>query len=161
MTRAGLDDLDPQPGCHRAYTQPSYDCFVTAVAISRGVRRCRKRKSTMKCWPIPGTWSRNCQRESPSSKRAIQGTQCISCAPARWKLRDGKVIAAVGPKGIFGEMALIDGSPRSANAHARTDCSLVAVNERGFVFLVTETPYFAVNVMRTLAERLRAMNALI
>ncbi len=75
--------------------------------------------------------------------------------------RDGNVVATVGPKGIFGEMALIDGSPRSADAYAKTDCSLVAVNERGFVFLVTETPYFAINVMRTLADRLRAMNSLI
>lgn len=75
--------------------------------------------------------------------------------------RDGNVVATVGPKEIFGEMALIDGSPRSADAYAKTDCSLVAVNERGFVFLVTETPYFAINVMRTLADRLRAMNSLI
>ena len=58
-------------------------------------------------------------------------------------------------------MALIDGSPRSADAYAKTDCSLVAVNERGFIFLVTETPYFAINVMRTLADRLWAMNSLI
>lgn len=75
--------------------------------------------------------------------------------------RGGNVVATVGPRGIFGEMALIDGSPRSADAYAKTDCSLVAVNERGFIFLVTETPYFAINVMRTLADRLRAMNSLI
>ena len=75
--------------------------------------------------------------------------------------RDGKVVATIGPRGIFGEMALIDGSPRSAGARAKTDCELVAVNERGFIFLVTETPYFAINVMRTLADRLRAMNAFI
>ncbi|MEM8744004.1 MAG: cyclic nucleotide-binding domain-containing protein [Pseudomonadota bacterium] len=75
--------------------------------------------------------------------------------------REGKVVATVGPKGMFGEMALIDGSPRSADASAKSDCELVAVNERGFIFLVTETPYFAINVMRTLADRLRAMNTFI
>ena len=85
----------------------------------------------------------------------------IVCAGEVEIKRGGNVVATVGPRGIFGEMALIDGSPRSADAYAKTDCSLVAINERGFIFLVTETPYFAINVMRTLADRLRAMNSLI
>jgi len=72
--------------------------------------------------------------------------------------RDGKIIETLGAGGIFGEMALIDGSPRSANAHAKTDCVVAPINEKIFLFLVHETPYFAIAVMRTLAERLRRMN---
>jgi CRP/FNR family cyclic AMP-dependent transcriptional regulator len=75
--------------------------------------------------------------------------------------RDGKVIANVGHNEIFGEMALVDGSPRSATAGASNNGKLVAVNERGFIFLVSETPYFAINVMRTMADRIRTMNQLI
>jgi CRP-like cAMP-binding protein len=57
--------------------------------------------------------------------------------------------------GIFGEMALIDGSPRAATARAKTACEVAPITEKSFLFLVHETPFFAIAVMRTLAERLR------
>ena len=69
--------------------------------------------------------------------------------------RDGKVIETLSDGGIFGEMALIDGSPRSATALAKTDAEVAPINEKSFLFLVHETPFFAIAVMRTLAERLR------
>lgn len=69
--------------------------------------------------------------------------------------RDGKVVETVAEGGIFGEMALIDGSPRAATARAKTKCEVAPITERSFLFLVHETPYFAIAVMRTLAERLR------
>jgi CRP-like cAMP-binding protein len=59
---------------------------------------------------------------------------------------------------IFGEMALIDNEPRSASAIAITDVQLVPVTEKQFLFLVSQTPYFALKVMRVLAQRLRATN---
>jgi CRP/FNR family transcriptional regulator, cyclic AMP receptor protein len=59
---------------------------------------------------------------------------------------------------IFGEMALIDNEPRSATAIAVTDVELVPVSEKQFLFLVSQTPYFALKVMRVLAQRLRASN---
>lgn len=59
---------------------------------------------------------------------------------------------------IFGEMALIDSSLRSATAIAATDVTLVPISEKQFLFLVRQTPFFALNVMRTLAQRLRHMN---
>ena len=59
---------------------------------------------------------------------------------------------------IFGEMALIDSEPRSATAIAITDVELVPVSEKQFLFLVSQTPYFALKVMRVLAQRLRATN---
>jgi CRP/FNR family transcriptional regulator, cyclic AMP receptor protein len=62
---------------------------------------------------------------------------------------------------IFGEMALIDSAPRSATAVASTDVVLIPVSEKQFLFLVSETPFFALMVMRVLARRLRAANAAI
>jgi len=38
---------------------------------------------------------------------------------------------------------------------AKTDCEVVPINEKSFLFLVDETPYFVMAVMRTLAARLR------
>jgi len=69
--------------------------------------------------------------------------------------RDGVVAETLSKGGIFGEMALIDGSPRSATARAKTACEVAPINEKSFLFLVHETPFFAIAVMRTLAERLR------
>ena len=70
-------------------------------------------------------------------------------------LRDGHVVETLAPGGIFGEMALIDGSPRAATARAKTACDVAPITEKSFLFLVHETPFFAIAVMRTLAERLR------
>ena len=69
--------------------------------------------------------------------------------------RDGKVVETVTAGGIFGEMALIDGAPRAATARAETECEVAPIAEKNFLCLVHETPYFAIAVMRTLAERLR------
>jgi CRP/FNR family transcriptional regulator, cyclic AMP receptor protein len=69
-----------------------------------------------------------------------------------------RTISELGPDSIFGEMALIDNEPRSASAIAITDVELVAVSEKQFLFLVGQTPYFALKVMRVLAQRLRATN---
>ena len=56
----------------------------------------------------------------------------------------------------FGEMAIIDGSPRSATAIAATDTKLAAIDRKMFLFLVHETPTFALQVMSTMADRLRS-----
>ncbi len=70
----------------------------------------------------------------------------------------GKTIEEVGSGGMFGEMALIDHSPRSATIVAEEDSVLVPINERLFVILVQDTPFFALDVMRVLVERIRLMN---
>jgi CRP/FNR family cyclic AMP-dependent transcriptional regulator len=69
-----------------------------------------------------------------------------------------RTITELGSDSVFGEMALIDNEPRSATAIATTDVELVAVSEKQFLFLVSQTPYFALKVMRVLAQRLRATN---
>ena len=69
--------------------------------------------------------------------------------------RDGKIVETLSGGGIFGEMALIDGSPRAATARAKTTCEVAPITEKTFLFLVHETPFFAIAVMRSLAERLR------
>ena len=67
----------------------------------------------------------------------------------------GQVVETLGPEQFFGELALIDDEPRSADAVARTDCKLVPLDQRQFTFLVDEIPFFALRVMKVLADRLR------
>jgi CRP/FNR family cyclic AMP-dependent transcriptional regulator len=68
---------------------------------------------------------------------------------------DDRVLRTIETGDIFGEMALVDGSPRSASAVAASDVEVVPVSEKQFVYLVGEMPYFALNVMRVLGQRLR------
>ena len=63
--------------------------------------------------------------------------------------------------GIFGEMALIEPGERSATAITKTDCGLIPIDEKRFTFLVQQTPFFAIHVMRILVSRLRKMNEIL
>jgi len=75
------------------------------------------------------------------------------------EIRSGnRLLETLGENEIFGEMALIDASPRSADAIAKTDAVVAPITEKQYVFLVKHTPYFALKVMRVLARRLRAQN---
>jgi CRP/FNR family transcriptional regulator, cyclic AMP receptor protein len=69
-----------------------------------------------------------------------------------------RTVTELGQDSIFGEMALIDSEPRSATAIAATDVELVPISEKQFLFLVSQTPHFALKVMRVLAQRLRLTN---
>jgi CRP/FNR family transcriptional regulator, cyclic AMP receptor protein len=71
---------------------------------------------------------------------------------------DDQVIVVLGPGELLGEMALIDSKARSGSAIAKTDARLVAVDQKRFLFLIQQTPFFAIQVMRVLTERLRMMN---
>jgi CRP-like cAMP-binding protein len=75
------------------------------------------------------------------------------------EIRAGRRQTLGGPGTIFGEMALIDDAPRSATVIAKTDCRLLELDRRRFESLVSETPYFALEVMHVMADRLRQTNA--
>lgn len=71
----------------------------------------------------------------------------------------GQSVDLVEPGDILGELALIDDEPRSATAIATKDARLVQVDERKFLFMVQQTPFFSLQVMRVLAARLRRRKA--
>jgi CRP-like cAMP-binding protein len=68
------------------------------------------------------------------------------------------VFAVDKPGDMFGEMALLDHSPRSAGAIANENCVLTAVNEQGFEALAKAQPALMMRVMKTLAERIWFMD---
>jgi CRP/FNR family cyclic AMP-dependent transcriptional regulator len=71
----------------------------------------------------------------------------------------GQLVETLGPGGVLGEMALIEHAPRTATATAKTDCTLVPIPEKRFAFMVQQTPHFALQIMKVMAERLRRMDA--
>jgi CRP-like cAMP-binding protein len=56
---------------------------------------------------------------------------------------------------IFGEIALLDGRPRTANAVAFTDCGLMVIERREFLPLLREQPDIAVKLIEILCARMR------
>jgi len=70
-----------------------------------------------------------------------------------------RIVERVGPGGIFGEMALVDQSPRAATATAESDCSLLSINRNDFLVLVKSHPDFAVSLLKSAADRLRYMTS--
>jgi CRP-like cAMP-binding protein len=66
-----------------------------------------------------------------------------------------EAIRTLGPGDIFGEMGVIDNSPRSARATAQTDCKLIEIDRGNFLFKIQHHPTFALFVLQTVTERLR------
>src|SRR5262249_24324970 len=89
------------------------------------------------------------------------GTGLMAVASGAVKLgvvaADGReaVFNIVRPGEIFGEIALLDGRPRTADATAISDCDLLVMDRRDFVSCVHRRPDFALKFIEILCERLR------
>lgn len=71
----------------------------------------------------------------------------------------GKTIVEVAVRGsLLGEIALIDGKPRSATVVTRTQCRVLPIDASQFDALIRELPTFSYYVMTAMAERMRRMN---
>jgi len=73
-------------------------------------------------------------------------------------IRD-KVVEVVNPGSTFGEMALVDQSPRVASATTTVYSELLAVDRPSLMEAVTAQPAFAIAMLRAVVARLRHMNA--
>jgi CRP-like cAMP-binding protein len=71
----------------------------------------------------------------------------------------GSMVDRIGPGGIFGEMALVDQSVRTASAAAETDCVLIGINRNVFLNLVKAHPDFGASLLGSVAERVRFIAA--
>ncbi len=75
-------------------------------------------------------------------------------------IRD-KIVEMINPGGTFGEMALVDQSPRTASAGASMDCELLSVNRQALLDVIRRQPAIGIAMMRSIADRLRHMNTLV
>jgi len=66
-----------------------------------------------------------------------------------------KVLSKLGPGDFFGEMAVLEGRPRSASARAATDCRLLPIDASTLDTLLREHPEIAVRMLRKLSHRVR------
>jgi CRP/FNR family transcriptional regulator, cyclic AMP receptor protein len=74
-----------------------------------------------------------------------------------------EALAVLKPGDFFGEMALIDGAPRSAYAIANSDATLLGIERTAFLDLLQQDKELAYSVLsafcQTLSFRLREMNS--
>jgi CRP-like cAMP-binding protein len=65
------------------------------------------------------------------------------------------VLNLIQPGEIFGEIALLDGRDRTADAYAMTDCELLVLNRRDFLPFLERRPDVCIKVIELLCHRLR------
>src|SRR5262249_51651963 len=71
----------------------------------------------------------------------------------------GQQIGAPKVGEIFGEMAAISDSPRSATAVAKSPCRVLSLDDKGFTAALQKKPEFALMMLGTMILRLRGMIA--
>ena len=85
-----------------------------------------------------------------------RGSSMFGIVSGTVTLRKGSaIVATLGPDDVFGERALIDRLPRNVTAVAETETTLAEINRKLFLFLVDQSPTFALGIMGALATRLR------
>jgi CRP/FNR family cyclic AMP-dependent transcriptional regulator len=82
----------------------------------------------------------------------VSGSVKISVASA-----DGRdiVLNIIRPGEVFGEIALLDGRARTANATAMSDCELIVIERREFIPFLRSEPDVTLKLMEILCSRLR------
>lgn len=67
----------------------------------------------------------------------------------------GRTVADLGPKECFGEMAILDASPRSANVTSSVETNLLKIAREDFQDILVEKPQIGLGIIRVLSKRLR------
>lgn len=88
------------------------------------------------------------------------GVALFALLEGRVAIRIGdSIVEKVGPGGIFGEMSLVDRTPRLATAVAETECALLAMSRHMFLHLVKRSPKFGASLLKAVGERAAFMAA--
>lgn len=112
---------------------------------------------------VAGLFSNAKDRRTLTAGQAVfeagdTGNHMFGVVSGEIQLHDGeRVVTTIAPGGVFGELALIDNAPRSLNAVASSDTVVAAIDRALFLYLISETPSFALDVMTSMATRLRAL----
>ncbi len=72
-------------------------------------------------------------------------------------MRKGEEIATLGKGDFFGDLGLLTGLPRVADAISEEDCELILVDESSFDKIIKSDPNLSIRILRKLAHRLREM----
>jgi CRP-like cAMP-binding protein len=111
---------------------------------------------------LPRTAIVRYRQESLIMKEGQAGTFMYLVKSGRVGIAVGNnLVEIVGPGGTFGEMAVIDQSPRTARAGALDETEVLAIDRPSLIAAVKRNPAIAMAMLRAIADRLRHMNALL
>ena len=102
-----------------------------------------------------------CRRGKTIFRRATPGTAMMAVLSGSVKIctvsRGGKeaVLNVIGPGQVFGEIAVLDGGPRTADAVAMVDSDLLVLDRRDFLPVLRANPDLAQRLLEVLCARLR------
>ena len=100
-------------------------------------------------------------RASVIFSKGDEGSGLMAVVSGRVKIsslsHDGKdvVLNLIQPGEVFGEIALLDGRPRTANASAMQDSEILVLERRDFVPYLKQTPEVGLTLLAVLCDRLR------
>ena len=144
------------------------------IAPKRGATRAVDKRAFLSAHPIFGALGpellhqlssyaipRTVKRGTVIVERGDDGTAMFAVYSGTVKIStpspDGKgaVFNLISDGAIFGEIAVLDGLPRTADAVALTDCELMVIERRDFVALIRDHADFAIRLIEVLCRRLR------
>jgi len=73
--------------------------------------------------------------------------------------RNGRRVATLGPGDCFGELALLDGGPRTASVITESPVTLLVLGQREFASVIDEVPGLAHKILVALARRIRELDS--
>jgi len=111
---------------------------------------------------LPRTATVRYRQEQIIMKEGQAGTFMYLVKSGRVAIAVGtNVVEVVGPGGTFGEMAVVDQSPRTARAGTLEESELLQIDRPSLLAVVKQEPGVAMALLRGIADRLRHMNALL
>jgi CRP-like cAMP-binding protein len=111
---------------------------------------------------LPRTATVRYRQETVVMKEGQAGTFMYLVKSGRVAIAVGSnLVEVVGPGGTFGEMAVVDQSPRTARAGTLEECELLAIDRASLMAAVKKEPAFAMALLKGIADRLRHMNSLL
>lgn len=108
--------------------------------------------------------SRSFRRGATILRRGDPGSAMVVVTSGRVRVgvtsEDGRevTLGILGPGDVLGEMAMLDGEARSADAVALEDCTVKLLDRSRFLRLLRETPELALQLLAVLTARLRRAN---
>jgi len=140
--------------------QSSYSSYLGKVALFDGLSKRALERLSYTCTPVKKREDEVVMREGDEGDSLfiiLEGKVAMS------KLNEHDesiVIAERVPGEIFGEMALLDGLPRSATVRTVEASQFLVINRADFMHAIMEAPEIALKIMATLCNRLREADRL-
>ncbi len=87
------------------------------------------------------------------------GRECFVIVEGQASVRiDGAEVASLGPGDQFGELALLDGGPRTATVVATSPMQVLVIGQREFASVIDDVPELARKLLESLAARIRELD---